>query len=209
MAAQTYDIITVGGGIAGSILARAMAEHGAKVLVLESTTSFRDRVRGEAIATWSTKEAMDLGVYDTLMAAGANHLRYWNEYHGPEVMERRDLVATSTPQTPMLAMYHPDLQEALINAASDAGAEVRRGARVREINLGGASTVKANLDGQSTEFQARLVVGADGRSSMGRASGGFSVQADPDLNMVAGVLLDGLTLQDNAVHHLDEPISGA
>ena len=82
MAAQTYDIITVGGGIAGSILARAMAEHGAKVLVLESTTSFRDRVRGEAIATWSTKEAMDLGVYDTLMAAGANHLRYWNEYHG-------------------------------------------------------------------------------------------------------------------------------
>lgn len=49
MATQTYDIITVGGGIAGSILARAMAEHGAKVLVLESATSFRDRVRGEAM----------------------------------------------------------------------------------------------------------------------------------------------------------------
>ena len=55
MAAQTYDIITVGVGIAGSILARAMAEHGAKVLVLESQTSFRDRVRGEAIAPWSMR----------------------------------------------------------------------------------------------------------------------------------------------------------
>ena len=208
MAAQTYDIITVGGGIAGSILAKAMAEHGAKVLVLESQTSFRDRVRGEAIAPWSTKEAMDLGVYDTLMAAGANFLQYWNEYQGPEVMERRDLVAPSTPQTPMLSIYHPDLQEALVNAASNAGAEARRGARVREINLGGAPTVKANLGTQSTEFQARLVVCADGRSSMGRASGGFSFQADPDLNMVAGVLLDDLPLQDDGVHHWMNPSAG-
>ena len=208
MAAQTYDIITVGGGIAGSILAGAKAEHGAKVLVLESATSFRDRVRGEAMGPWSTKEAMDLGVYDTLMAAGANLLQYWNEYHGPEVMDRRDFVATTVPQMPMLAIYHPDLQEALINAASDAGAEVRRGARVSEINLEGAPTVKANLDGQSTEFQARLVVSADGRSSMGRASGGFSVQVDPDLNMVAGVLLDGLSLQDDGVHHWMNPSAG-
>ena len=208
MAAQTYDIITVGGRIAGSILARAMAEQGAKVLVLESATSFRDRVRGEAMGPWSTKETMDLGVYDTLMAAGANLLQYWNEYHGPEVMDRRDFVATTVPQLPMLAIYHPDLQEALFNAASDAGAEVRRGARVREITLEGAPTVKANLDGQSTEFQARLEVSADGRSSMGRASGGFSVQVDPDLNMVAGVLLDGLSLQDDGVHHWMNPSAG-
>ncbi len=39
MAGQVYDIVTVGGGIAGSVLAKAMAEHGAKVLVLESATS--------------------------------------------------------------------------------------------------------------------------------------------------------------------------
>ncbi len=75
MAAQSYDIITVGGGIAGSILARAMAAHGAKVLVLESATAFRDRVRGEAMGSWSTKETIELGVYDTLMAAGANLLQ--------------------------------------------------------------------------------------------------------------------------------------
>lgn len=151
---------------------------------------------------------MELGVYDTLMAAGANHLQYWTEYHGPEVMDRMDLVATSVPKMPMLAIYHPDLQEALINAASDAGAEVRRGARVSNINLEGTPTVKANLDGQSTEFQARLVVSADGRSSMGRAAGGFSVQVDPDLNMVAGVLLDGLELQADSVHHWMIPSTG-
>ena len=157
---------------------------------------------------WSTKEAMDLGVYHILMAAGGNLLQYWNEYHGPEVMDRRDLVATTVPQLPMLAIYHPDLQEALFKAASDAGAEVRRGARVQEINLGGAPIVKANPDGQSTEFQARLVVSADGRSSMGGASGGFSVHVDPDLNMVAGVLLDGLSLQEDGVHHWMNPSPG-
>ena len=123
-------------------------------------------------------------------------------------MDRRDFVATTIPQLPMLAIYHPDLQEALINAASDSGAEVRRSARVREINPGGTPTVKANLDGQSTEYQARLVVSADGRSSMGRASVGFSVQADPDLNMVAGVLLDGLSLQEDSVHHWMNPSAG-
>jgi len=29
MASDTYDIITVGGGLGGSVLAKAMAEHGA------------------------------------------------------------------------------------------------------------------------------------------------------------------------------------
>ncbi len=76
MTAQTYDIITVGGGIAGSILGKSMAGYRAKVLVLESVTSFKDRVRGEAIAPWSTREAIDVGVYDTLMAAGGHLLRY-------------------------------------------------------------------------------------------------------------------------------------
>ena len=165
-------------------------------------------MRGEAIAPWSTKEAMDLGLYDALMTAGGHNLRYWYAYQGPEGMDRRDLETTTKPRTPMLAIYHPDLQEALINAASDAGAQVRRGARVKEINLDDAPRVRADLDGQSLEYQARLVVSADGRSSMGRSSGGFSVQADPDHNMVAGVLLNGLSLQDDGVHVWLNPPSG-
>jgi menaquinone-9 beta-reductase len=40
MAARSYDIITVGGGIAASSLAMAMAGRGAKVLVLEREKQF-------------------------------------------------------------------------------------------------------------------------------------------------------------------------
>src|SRR3989442_15175364 len=45
MAQGTYDIITVGGGLGGSTLAKVMAERGARVLVLERERQFRDRVR--------------------------------------------------------------------------------------------------------------------------------------------------------------------
>ncbi|MBI3756592.1 MAG: hypothetical protein HY267_01305 [Deltaproteobacteria bacterium] len=33
MTSGTYDIITVGGGLGGAALAKAMAEHGARVLI--------------------------------------------------------------------------------------------------------------------------------------------------------------------------------
>ena len=51
MSSTIYDIITVGGGLAGVILAKAMAEQGARVLGLESETKFEDRVQGEVMAS--------------------------------------------------------------------------------------------------------------------------------------------------------------
>jgi flavin-dependent dehydrogenase len=41
---QSYDIITLGSGLAGSALAKAMAERGAHVLVVERESHFKDRV---------------------------------------------------------------------------------------------------------------------------------------------------------------------
>jgi menaquinone-9 beta-reductase len=54
---QDYDLITVGGGLAGSALAIAMAKHGARVLVIEREEAFKDRVRGEGITPWGVAEA--------------------------------------------------------------------------------------------------------------------------------------------------------
>jgi menaquinone-9 beta-reductase len=63
MASKTYDIIAVGGGLAGAALAKVMAEHGASVLVLEKETHFKDRVRGESMVSWGVTEARELGIY--------------------------------------------------------------------------------------------------------------------------------------------------
>lgn len=45
----TADVTIVGGGIAGSSLASALAREGLGVIVIERETEFRDRVRGEGI----------------------------------------------------------------------------------------------------------------------------------------------------------------
>ena len=133
MASADYDIITVGGGLAGSALAKGMAEHGARVLVLEREAEFRDRVRGEAIMPWGVPELRALGLYDTVMNAGGHPLTFWDGYQDGSRSGHRNLERTTPSGEPVLACFHPNLQEAALQAAIDAGAEVRRGARLVDI----------------------------------------------------------------------------
>ena len=100
MAPKTYDIITIGGGLGGSALAKVMAEHGASVLVLERETRFRDRVRGEFMFPWGAEEARNLGIYDAIMAFGGHELRWRDVYDGPTRVIHRDLATTTTPKVP-------------------------------------------------------------------------------------------------------------
>ena len=185
MVATTYDIITIGGGIAGSAIALAMAEQGAKVLVLERETTFKDRVRGEALMPWGTAEAKELGLYNTIIECGGHGLPMWNSYLSGGRRSQRDLAGTTDPGLGVTAFYHPKAQDTLIAAAVDAGAEVCRGVGVKGLKLGATPVVVAEIDGRETSIQARLVVGADGKDSMTRKWGGFEVQLDPAHNMVA------------------------
>jgi flavin-dependent dehydrogenase len=72
MAGDTYDMITIGGGLGGASLAKAMAEHGARVLVLEREQPFKQRVRGEIMAPWGVAEAQALGPYALLCSTCAH-----------------------------------------------------------------------------------------------------------------------------------------
>jgi flavin-dependent dehydrogenase len=118
-----YDLITVGGGIAASALARSMAESGAKVLILEQEARFRDRVRGEYIMPWGVAESEALGIYELLCGECALKIPWIDlGMGGPP----RDLSATTKPQRPGLGYSHPEMQDALLMAAERAGAEVRR-----------------------------------------------------------------------------------
>lgn len=64
MAHCDYDLIVVGGGLAGSAIGRAMAENGSSVLIVEREERYRDRVRGEGVFSWGCAEAQKLGIYD-------------------------------------------------------------------------------------------------------------------------------------------------
>ena len=136
MASGIYDIITVGGGLGGSSLAKAMAERGARVLVLEREKQFKDRVRGEQMHPWGVAAAQKLGIYNLLYATCGHELPWWDMYRGSERIGHRNIVATTPQRAPEFAFYHPRMQEVLLQAAAEAGAEVRRGAIVREAKPG-------------------------------------------------------------------------
>jgi 2-polyprenyl-6-methoxyphenol hydroxylase-like FAD-dependent oxidoreductase len=194
MAQKTYDIITVGGGLGGSALAKAMAEHGARVLVLEREEQFKDRVRGEFMATWGVAEARKLGIDQLLRDSCAQDLPYQQLQIGSIRAERRDLRTTTPQGVAVLSVYHPAMQKLLLQAAADAGAEVRRGVIARDVKKDGLPTVLIEQNGHSEEVQARLVVGADGRSSMVRKGAGFTVHQDPERLLITGVLLENLPI---------------
>jgi menaquinone-9 beta-reductase len=100
------------------------------------------------------------------------------------------------------------MQEALDQAAANSGAEVQREARVRGLTTNSMPTVIAEVDGREMEIPARLVVGADGRSSRVRAWAGINVHRDPDRNLIAGVLLDDMPAPEDASHLWPNPNLG-
>src|SRR3984893_11454008 len=131
MNASSFDIITVGGGLAASSFAKSMAERGAKVLILEQEQHFKDRVRGEYIVTWGVAEARQLGILDLLCQGCASEIPWVEMGFG-----FRDLRVTTPQQLPGLSFSHPEMQETLLAAAENAGVVVRRGAYVQQIEPG-------------------------------------------------------------------------
>ena len=170
-----------------------MARAGARVLVVERETRFQDRVRGEFMEPWGVAETRRLGIYDAIRAA-ANDSPFWQIYVGAMKLDRRDCVATTPHNLPNLAIYHPALQELVLAEAAQAGAEVRRGAKVREVKPGNPPTVTVEANGQVEELTPRLVVGADGRSSMVRKWCGFATQREPDRYYIAGLLFEQMSV---------------
>jgi 2-polyprenyl-6-methoxyphenol hydroxylase-like FAD-dependent oxidoreductase len=200
-----YDLIIVGGGIAGSSLAMVMARAGARVLVLEREERFRDRIRGEGIHVWGTVDAKALGIYDLLLAGCAHELRYIIRYRDEVVAVHRDLPQTTPSAGQELTFYHPAMQETLLDAARQAGATVWRGARATAAQPGEPPTVRVAHDGEAQELDARLVVGADGRRSQVRNWVGFETQRDPNDLLIAGVLVSGLPARDDALQAFSRP----
>ena len=195
---MTYDIVTIGGGLGGAALATAMARNGASVLVLERETKFKDRVRGEGMSPWGAAEARALGLYDLLLSTG-NELHWWDFYFSSQRAFHRDLVGTTPQHCSMLTFFHPDMQEVLLQAALEAGADVRRNAVVRSVVPGCPARVIYEQDGSTSEVDCRLAVGADGRGSLVRRWAGFEVQKEPDFLFVTGLLLDGVQADDHTL----------
>jgi menaquinone-9 beta-reductase len=193
------DVAIVGGGIAGSTLATVLAREGLEVVVLERQLHHADRVRGENLHPWGVAEARQLGIYDVLLTAGGHLVEEYVNYRDgddPDAAEAAPFSVShlldNVPGEVNLA--HPAACDALLAAATSAGAKVLRGVRHVEVAPGAPPQVSYRLDGAARQLTCRLVVGADGRSSRVRRQAAIRLQRAAGTHLIAGLLVDDLDI---------------
>ncbi len=190
-----YDLVVIGGGIGGSALAATMARAGRRVLLLEKSEIYEDRVRGEWIAPWGVNETKRLGIYDLLVAAGGHHIDKHLSFD-----ESRPADESAAAPLPLgmfipdipgpLAIGHPHHCQTLFDEAKASGATALRGVNVESVELGAAPSVTFSQGGETQTVSAKLVVGADGRTSMVREAAAIKLHQDKPHHMFAGLLIE-------------------
>jgi menaquinone-9 beta-reductase len=199
MTAPIFDVIIVGGGIAGSTLGGVLARGGLGVLVVEKEARFRDRIRGEGTWPWGVAEARQAGLADLLDAAGTVEMRAFTRYVNGRPVETV-WEQPGPDDIPGMGFLHPRFQDAAFAWAEAQGATTIRPAKATRFSHHGRPSLSVAIDGGETEFTARLIVGADGKLSLTRRwTGGESI-ADAENHRMGGVLISG-AIYDRLLDH--------
>jgi len=191
---EQYDVVVVGGGIAGSAVAATLAAADLTVLVLERQTVYRDKVRGEYMHPWGVAEMLRLGLEQALLDAGGSYadgLVGFGEHIDPAVA-----IATAVPLGLLLpdvpgalCVGHPQASEALNTLAVRRGAHVVRGVGDVELTAGPSPIVGYEFDGVIHQAACRLIIGADGRQSTVRRAMNLPLQQAESRATLGGMLV--------------------
>ena len=166
MATKDYDVIIVGARCAGSPAAMLLARRGYKVLVVDKATFPSDTISTHLIHPPGVAALKRWGLLDRVLATGCPPIDTYAYDFGPFTIAG----CPGTAEFPVA--YSPRrtvLDKLLVDAAAEAGAEVREGFTVEEIVIedGRVTGIRGHDKGGATVTErARVVIGADGRHSM-------------------------------------------
>lgn len=207
-AGTNYDLVIVGGGLAGATLGRSMALAGTHVLIVEKSLEFRDRIRGEVLLPWGGVEAMELGIHELLLTTCGQELP--REYFIRGGVERapREFQTTAPRGNGIVSFFHPEMQEVLLSEAERCGCDVWRGANISAINLDNGPIAKIETDSGQREVKGRLIVGADGRDSYVATLLSFKRDRDPPHLFSGGFQLKGDIPTDRALYFYQNGTTG-
>jgi flavin-dependent dehydrogenase len=160
---SNYDVIAIGGGPAGSALARVLAMCGHRVLLLARTI---DRSRGlaESIPPSARKLLTAIDVLDAVEGAAFTPNRgnvvWWGR------TARRVEAFSGTGDESGFQVFRPDLDELLLARAAAAGVDVRRGAIARMVEYPSADRADVHYEHAG---ERRLAVAHFAADCSGRA----------------------------------------
>jgi flavin-dependent dehydrogenase len=160
-----YDAIIVGGRVAGAATAMLLARAGARVVVVDRGSYGSDTVSTHAFMRAGVLQLSRWGLVDDVIAARTPPVRHTTFHYA----DGETLPLTIRPNAGVDALYAPRrhlLDRLLVDAAREAGAEVRHRTTVTELlsdTTGRVTGVRLRDDaGRPAELHAAITVGADG-----------------------------------------------
>ena len=164
--AKDYDAIVVGARCAGAPTAMLLARKGYRVLVVDRASFPSDTLSTHVIHAPGIAALKRWGLLDSIIASGCPGFEKYTFDFGPFAIS-----GTPRPDDGVSAGYAPRrtvLDKILVDAAASAGAEVREQFTVDEVIVEDGVVVGIRgrgHDGSAVVERARVVIGADGRSS--------------------------------------------
>lgn len=167
-----YDVIIIGGGPTGMMLASELRLHDVTVLVLERDAEPTRLVRSLGLHARSI-EILDMrGLLDRFLAHGTAYLGV-GRFAGIDKPQPADL---DTAHGYLLGIPQPVTDRLLTERATELGAEIRRGAEVSGFTQDDDGVTVELADG--TSLRARWMVGCDGGRSFVRRTLGVGFPGD-------------------------------